>query len=58
MSNNLIPLARLINVWTELSKTENAAPGFCGGAQAKLMEQEVCLLPRDFRCISLCLELI
>lgn len=47
MFNNLIPLARLINVRTGLSKTENVAPVFCGAAQDKLMEQEVCLLPQD-----------
>lgn len=41
------PVARLIKPWAGLSKTENAAPGFCEVSRAKLMKQKVCMLAWD-----------
>lgn len=47
MSNNLIPVARLIKPWAGLSKTETAAQGFCEVPRAKLMKQKLCMLAWD-----------
>lgn len=47
MSNNLIPMARLVKPRAGLSKTETAAQGFCEVSKAKLMKQKACMLAWD-----------
>lgn len=47
MSNNLIPVARLVKPRAGLSKTETAAQGFCEVSRAKLMKQKACMLAWD-----------
>lgn len=47
MLNNLIPVARIIKLWTELSKIENATQVLCNMLRAKLMKQKACMLPWD-----------